>query len=51
MTTILNFLYMNGYGFYVWTSYGSVCAFLFIQWFRPWRRWRKYLLEQIHTHE
>lgn len=42
-TLLLNFFYMDGYGFYVWTAYGSVLVFLLIQWFIPWRRWQNYL--------
>lgn len=40
---LVNFVSMGGYGFYVWSAYGSVLAFLFTQWFFPWRRWQKYL--------
>jgi heme exporter protein CcmD len=49
--TVLKFLHMGGYGFYVWISYGSVVAFLLAQWFMPWRRWQKYIREQKLTHE
>jgi len=49
--SLLNFLHMGGYGFYVWGSYGSVLAFLLAQWFLPWRRWQKYQNEQKLTHE
>lgn len=45
MNTITNFLHMGGYAFYVWTAYGSVMTFLFLQWFLPWRRWKKYINE------
>jgi len=45
MTSIMHFLHMGGYGFYVWTSYGCVIAFLFFQWLMPWWRWKKYLNE------
>lgn len=51
INAILDFFYMSGYGFYVWTAYGCAFAFLLIQWFTPWRRWRKYLLEQTQHHE
>lgn len=37
------FFYMGGYGFYVWSAYGCVIAFLFAQWLRPWIRWHRYL--------
>jgi heme exporter protein CcmD len=40
---VLNFLNMGGYGFYVWSAYGSVLTFLLIQWLIPWVRWQKYL--------
>jgi heme exporter protein CcmD len=40
---LLHFLHMGGYGFYVWGAYGSVLVFLLLQWFFPWRRWRRYL--------
>lgn len=46
MTTLLTFLKMGGYGFYVWTAYASVILFLIAQWFFPWRRWQNYLNEQ-----
>lgn len=37
-----HFLAMGGYGFYVFSAYLSVLVFLFVQWFIPWRRFRKY---------
>lgn len=43
IATILNFINMGGYAFYVWLAYGSVLIILFIQWWLPWRRWKKYL--------
>jgi heme exporter protein CcmD len=43
MTTLLHFLHMGGYAFYVWSAYGCTLAILFLQWLRPWLRWRKYL--------
>ncbi|VVC74873.1 hypothetical protein AQUSIP_01470 [Aquicella siphonis] len=46
MNTLLSFLNMGGYGFYVWSAYGCVFAFLLAQWFFPWRRWQHYLREQ-----
>lgn len=46
MNSLFNFLYMNGYGFYVWSAYGCVFTFLLMQWFFPWRRWQKYLRER-----
>lgn len=33
METIKNFFYMGGYAFYVWSAYGSVLAFLAVQWY------------------
>lgn len=33
-TAIMDFLYMHGYGCYVWTSYASVLAFLGWQLYR-----------------
>lgn len=41
-----HFFHMGGYGLYVFSAYGSVIALLTVQWFLPWRRWRKYLREQ-----
>lgn len=32
MTSLMNFLHMGGYAFYVWTAYGSVLFFLLLQW-------------------
>ena len=49
--TFLNFSHMSGYGLYVWSAYGSVLGCLVIQWFIPWRRWRKYLRTQQNHHE
>jgi heme exporter protein CcmD len=49
--TLLKFLHMGGYGFYVWTSYASVIALLLAQWLMPWRRWQKYLRELKAPHE
>lgn len=46
IATLHNFFYMGGYGFYVWTSYGSVCALLAWHWFSSRRRWQKYLRQQ-----
>lgn len=43
---LLDFFHMGGYGLYVWSAYGSMCAFLLAQWYFPWRRWQKYLREQ-----
>lgn len=37
-----NFLYMDGYGYYIWPAYGFVLGFLFLQWIIPWYR--------LHTH-
>ena len=51
MNTLLDFLHMGGYGFYVWGSYGSVLIFLLSQWFFPWRRWQRYLKQQNSSHE
>lgn len=44
--TIKHFFAMGGYGFYVFSSYGIVLFFLFVQWFVPWQRFRKYLQTQ-----
>lgn len=41
--TIKHFFAMGGYGFYVFSSYAIVLFFLFVQWFIPWQRFRKYL--------
>ncbi|MBX3708704.1 MAG: heme exporter protein CcmD [Gammaproteobacteria bacterium] len=43
---LLDFLHMGGYGFYIWSAYGCVFIFLFMQWIFPWRRWKRYLREQ-----
>jgi len=40
------FFHMGGYGFYVWSAYGSVFIFLSAQWFISWRRWKLYLRQQ-----
>lgn len=46
-----HFINMGGYGFYVWSAYGSALIFLAIQWFLPWRRWQRYLKQRAHNHE
>lgn len=46
MTALHDFFHMGGYGFYVFSAYGSVIAFLIMQWFIPWKRWQNYLREQ-----
>jgi heme exporter protein D len=43
MTSLRDFFHMGGYGFYVWSAYGLVLIFLLVQWFVPYRRWKKYL--------
>jgi heme exporter protein CcmD len=48
MAAIKQFFNMGGYGFYVWLAYGSVFAYLFIQWLIPWHRWLKFNREQQH---
>ena len=42
MTTITNFFSMGGYAFYVWGSYATVAGWLLLQWYFPWRRWKKF---------
>lgn len=49
--TIMQFFNMSGYGFYIWTAYGSVIIFLFSQWFTSWRCWRKYISIKNKYHE
>jgi heme exporter protein CcmD len=46
LTTLQHFFYMSGYGFYVFSAYGSVFLLLAVQWFLPWRRWQRYLRAQ-----
>lgn len=46
INTFLNFFYMHGYGWYVWSAYSAAIILLLFQWFIPWRRWKKYLNEQ-----
>ena len=45
MNSIIHFLQMGGYAFYVWTAYGSVITLLFLQWLIHWRRWQRYVNE------
>lgn len=47
MNALMNFLYMGGYGSYVFTAYGSVLTLLGLQWFISWRRWHQF--SQQHT--
>ena len=46
MTNLQHFIQMGGYGFYVFSAYGCVLAFLSAQWFFSWHRWRRYLRGQ-----
>ncbi len=46
LNTITSFFHMGGYGFYVWSSYGSVLAFLFMTWIVPYKQWRNYLRKE-----
>ncbi len=48
MDRIVHFFQMNGYGWYVFSAYGSVLILLLAQWLLPWRRWKKYSREQIN---
>jgi heme exporter protein CcmD len=41
-----HFFYMGGYSFYVWSAYGSVIAFLLLQWLLAEKRWQHYLHQQ-----
>ena len=43
LTSLQQFIYMHGYGAYVWSAYSTVMVLLTVQWFRPWRRYRRYL--------
>lgn len=43
MNHLYQFFQMGGYGSYIFSAYGCVMFVLFIQWFLPWRRWRKHL--------
>lgn len=51
MMALQNFLNMGGYGFYVWSAYGCVLAFLLAQWFIPWRRWKHTLRQGSNKDE
>jgi heme exporter protein D len=42
---------MGGYGKYVFSAYSSVMLFLLIQWFLPWRAWRRYVRAQNKKYE
>jgi heme exporter protein D len=46
---VIDFFFMGGYAWYVFGAYSAVFAFLFIQWFLPWRRWQKYLHDQTKS--
>ena len=46
MASLPDFLYMHGYGRYVFSAYGSVVIFLLVQWFFAWRPWQQYLQRQ-----
>lgn len=39
-------LFFNGHGIYIWPAYSVVLLVLFIQWFIPYKKWRRYLKEQ-----
>jgi heme exporter protein CcmD len=42
MNTLIDFLQMGGYGWYVWGAYGTVLSSLAMQWFISWRRWQRH---------
>lgn len=46
INTLFQFFYMNGYGGYIFSAYIITIVLLLVQWFIPWRRWKKYLNEQ-----
>lgn len=46
INALLNFFYMNGHGWFVWSAYSITFFILAIQWFIPWRRWKRFLNEQ-----
>ena len=50
MTTFLSILNLNGYGIYVWPSYGLVVGLLALQLFLPWKRWRRLSQKQKGAH-
>jgi heme exporter protein CcmD len=50
MTTLFHFLNLNGYGIYVWPSYGLAAALLGLQLFLPWKRWRRLNPKQKGAH-
>ena len=48
---ILTFFQMGGYGAYVFSAYGCVLTLLLLQWFIPWRRFKRHLHAQNKKHE
>lgn len=46
MDKFQHFLQMGGYAAYIWTAYGIVLMFLFLQWLLTWHRRNK-----LATHE
>ena len=44
--TVAHFFAMGGYGVYIWSAYGSVFAFLSMQYFFTQRKWLRYLKQQ-----
>lgn len=51
MNTLWQFFWMNGYGAYIWSAYGTVMIFMLLQWFIPWRRWKKYFKQSSPLNE
>ena len=42
MDHVQQFFYMQGYGYFIWPAYTAVFLILLIQWYVPWRRWKKH---------
>ena len=49
ISKLIHFFRMGHYAWYIWSAYSSVFIFLLMQWFIPWRRWRKYQRKHSHS--
>ncbi len=50
LLSLRHFIYMSGYGFYVWPAYATVLAALFIEWRRTTRQSRA-IVTRKRSHE
>lgn len=44
-----NFFLMGGYGWYIFTAYGTVSIFLLVQWLISFRQWKKISSDDLQS--